>query len=312
VTGAADDEAARKKALDLGATDFIGKPFGSIDLLARARAHSNYRRIAKKLEQQITHDPLTGLPNRAGLLERLQQDLAYAKRHSQPLSLMRIEIDDFKRLFLAHGKVCAEALIQHVARILEQRVRKEDTAARIGLASFALVLPAGQHLGSKGLAEAQRKQLQDAPVLFDGSAIALTMSAVVTTPKLIDTLAPAEMLEEGEPLLQAAMQAGGNRVVAASSGDQAPAESRAPPASSDAPARKGAAMPAQSAATSAPQAVASAPVLVDEALQHIERGESQSVLGRQPQQISRLLPLLRLLNAKQRAQLIAYLQKLGA
>lgn len=213
VTGADDDEAARKKALDLGATDFITKPFGSIDLLARARAHANYRRIAQRLEKQITHDALTGLSNQAGFLDRVQQDLAYARRHGAPLSLVRIEIDGFRSLFLRHGKAVAEALIKHVAGVLRERVRKEDSAARIGLAGFALALPAGQHQGSKGLVERLRSEIAAHPPCIDGQSIALTISAAVCTPQTQYGLDAASALEEAEVLLKQALAEGGNRVL---------------------------------------------------------------------------------------------------
>jgi two-component system, cell cycle response regulator len=224
VTGAENDESARKKALDLGATDFITKPFGSIDLLARARAHANYRRIARKLEQQITLDALTGLANKAGFLDRLQQDIAFASRYAQPLSVVRIDIDDFRNVFLKQGKSSAEALIQHVARTLHDRVRKEDTAARIGLASFALALAAGQHEGSKGLIERLRAEFQAAAATIAGKPLAFTISAAVYTPALNDAPGATETLEACEALLQSALQAGGNRVVGKTTAAATPVE----------------------------------------------------------------------------------------
>jgi len=61
VTGIEDDEVARVRALELGATDFITKPFTTIDLLARARAHASHQREAAQLRAQTTLDQLTGL-----------------------------------------------------------------------------------------------------------------------------------------------------------------------------------------------------------------------------------------------------------
>lgn len=213
VTGAEDDEKARRKALELGATDFITKPFGSIDLLARARAHANYRRIAQRLEKQITLDELTGLSNKSGFLDRLQQDLAYARRHGAPLSLVRIEIDGFRELFLRHGKQIAEAIILHVASVLRERVRKEDSAARMGLAGFALALPAGQHEGSRSLVERLRCEIIAHPPEIEGKQIALTISAAVCTPRTQFETDAVAALDEADKLLKQAMAAGGNRVL---------------------------------------------------------------------------------------------------
>jgi two-component system cell cycle response regulator len=252
VTGAENDETARKKALDVGATDFITKPFSTIDLLARARAHANYRRMTKRLEAQITLDNLTGLANKSGFIDHLQQDIAFARRHAQPLSLVRIEIDDFKRIFLREGKLVAEKLIQHVAQLLRSRVRKEDTAARIGLAGFALALPAGQHEGSKGLIERLRAQFEMEPVNAGGTPIAMTISAAVCTLEPADGRGAYEALEACELVLQMALQSGGNRVLGNATNGTATSVTRtaavptAPPLAA-APAPSAAAAPAAAA-----------------------------------------------------------------
>jgi two-component system cell cycle response regulator len=324
VTGAENDEHARKKALDLGATDFITKPFGSVDLLARARAHSNYRRMARKLEQQSTIDSLTGLANKTGLLDRLQQDVALAYRHAQPLSLVRIEIDRFREVFLKHGKVAAETLVRHVGQHLRNTVRQEDTAARIGLASFALALPGGQYSGSKGMVERLRAQFAAEPVDIGGRMLPFSVSVGLLTPWLTASTGANDLLDACEKLLQAALQEGGNRVV----GDtlrppdndapsdlelrvvQAVTQLEAVPAPTAAPAEGGSALSGEvGAAAGVPAAVG--PPSVDEALAQIERGESLVVIPRLAVLMKRLLPLFRLLNPRQRAQLVLILQKLG-
>lgn len=335
VTGAENDDDARRKALDLGATDFITKPFGSIDLLARARAHANYRRIAQKLEAQIPLDALTGLANKAGFLDRLQHDIAVSRRHSKPLSVVRIEIDDFRNVFLKQGKASAEALIQHVAETLRGRVRKEDTAARIGLAGFALALPAGQQEGSHGLVDRMRAQFESDVVTAAGKSLRLSISAAVYTPELHASLSAAEALAACEQLLQSALLAGGNHVLGQTDAgipssepagivDRPAVASHVTPIGSDSVATPtplpesvlaidvpAIAAPAQPQAAG-PPLPAGPTVSIDEALHRIARDETQAVLATLPQLITRLLPLLRLLSARQRAQLVAYLQKLGA
>jgi two-component system cell cycle response regulator len=333
VTGAENDESARRKALDLGATDFITKPFSSVDLMARARAHANYRRIAKRLEQQATIDPLTSLANKVGFLDRLQQDIAFALRHAQPLTIVRIEIDDFRNIFLKRGKAGAEALVVHVANVLHETVRKEDTAARVGLASFALALPAGQYEGSKALIERICARFAGDEFAVDGRPLPFTISAGVVSPPLRDALLSTEALDACDAVLQIALRGGGNRVEGrqhvASGTNESPGEgsvvttfptaasvarieaSRTP--SSDAP--MAATKPTEVAAIGTGQkpTAAGEPVeRVDEALACIERGESLAVVARLPALLKRLSPLFRLLSANQRAQLIAYLQKLGA
>ena len=127
MTGAENDEDARMRALQAGATDFITKPFTTTDLLARARAHVSHRKKTQQLEAQTTLDALTGLANRAGFLQRLQQDLAYARRHLQAMCVVRIELDDFRRLFLGYGRETADGLLP-LFRLLGPKQRAQLVA----------------------------------------------------------------------------------------------------------------------------------------------------------------------------------------
>jgi two-component system cell cycle response regulator len=294
VTGAENDDAAREKALEMGATDFITKPFNSTDLLARARAHARYRRITRQLEEQATVDALTGLANKAGFVERLKQDISFAKRHQQPLSLVRLEIDDFKKVFLAHGKDVADSLVMHVARVIRTRIRKEDTAARIGLAHFALTLPTGQHDGSKGLAERIRAEVSSHPLQLGGKPVRLGVSAGVLTPEPHPGLTAMTAMEECQQILEAAIKSGGNRVFGERDVRKSRVDVLLP--SKPVPPPKLEVQPGQ--------------VRIDELLAQIEKGESGNAVEQMPQVLKRLLPLFRLASERQRAQVIQFLQKL--
>ena len=169
VTGAENDESARMKALELGATDFITKPFTTSDLVARARAHATYQRVTRQLQSQVTVDGLTGLANKPGFMDRLRQDMAYARRHQQALCLVRLDVEDFQRFFLHNGRDVAEGLVLQIARLLRARLRKEDTAARIGLGSFALSLPGGQEAGIAGMVQRLQAEVMANPPLHEGA-----------------------------------------------------------------------------------------------------------------------------------------------
>lgn len=294
VTGAENDDAAREKALDMGATDFITKPFNSTDLQARARAHAKYQRITKQLQAQVTIDALTGLSTKAGFMERLKQDISFTKRHQQPLSLVRLEVDDFKKLFLHHGKEAADAVVVHVARLLRGRIRKEDTAARMGLASFAISLPTGQHDGSRGLVDRIRAELGAQPPLVGGKPLACTISAGVLTPEPHPGLTAMSALEECQHVLDVAIKGGGNRVL----GDQDLLRSKSPDVL----------LPSRPVPPPKPE-VPVGQVRIDELLAQIEAGDTRQVADLMPHALKRLLPLLRLMSARQREQLIQFLQK---
>ncbi|MDZ4047991.1 MAG: response regulator, partial [Pseudoxanthomonas sp.] len=205
VTGAENDEAARMRALDMGATDFITKPFSTTDLVARARAHANNQRITRQLQAQSTLDGLTGLSNKAGFLDRLQQDIAYARRHQQPLCLVRLEMIDFRRFFLYHGREVSEGLVLQVARLLRARIRKEDTAARIGLGGFALSLPGGDPAGIEGMIGRLRMELLGQPPIDEnGDPIPVELGSAVLCPDLSLGQGAQAVMDQCQAMLEAA------------------------------------------------------------------------------------------------------------
>ncbi|MBY4597142.1 response regulator [bacterium BD-1] len=311
VTGAENDEAARMKALDQGATDFITKPFTTSDLVARARAHANYQRVTRQLQSQVAVDALTGLANKAGFLERLQQDIAYARRHQQPLCLVRLEVEDFRRFFLYYGRDLAEALVLQLARQLRGRIRKEDTAARFGLGGFALSLPGGQEAGIVAMVERLQAEVLANPPVFEGEPVAVKLHAAVLSPLMDSAMGPQEALDACQARLDVAREAGVPVLPVQEAA--MPAAAPAPvPEPAPAPTLAPAPAPEPPAAVAAPApspAPAAAPVSVDAVLELLREGRAQEALPKLPAVIGRLLPLLRLLGPNQRAQLIQFLQK---
>jgi diguanylate cyclase (GGDEF)-like protein len=216
VTGAENDDAARERALELGATDFIGKPFNSTDLLARARAHMNYERQRRQLEQQVTIDSLTGLGNKQHFHTRLKQDLAFCERHGHPISLVRFDVDGFNQLFIKAGKDAADEVLRQVGRIIAQIVRKEDTAARTGLARFVVSLPTAQEEGASILANRIIKTVRQTEISWQGKRLPVTLSAGVLQPDPHPGQTPRSVLEELNLVIEHAHNAGGDQVINAS------------------------------------------------------------------------------------------------
>ncbi|GAB2501392.1 GGDEF domain-containing response regulator [Arenimonas alkanexedens] len=308
VTGAENDEAARLRALEMGATDFITKPFSTIDLVARARAHASNQRITRQLQAQSTLDGLTGLSNKAGFVDRLQQDIAYARRHQQPLCLVRLEMTDFRRVFLYYGREAAEGLVLQVARLLRARIRKEDTAARIGLGGFALSLPGGDPAGIEGMIGRLRLELAGQPPMDEnGEPISVELGSAVLCPDLTLGQDAPTVLEQCQQLLEAApvpvaTGAAGQAPVVHVETSIVPLAAPAATPASVTPALRAPAMPAEAVEV---------PIRIDPLLDQLAVGNTGAVTGKMPQIIGRLLPILRLLGPGQRAQLIEFLQRLG-
>lgn len=296
VTGAEDSEAARVRVLELGATDFVTKPFTTIDLLARARAHAAYQRITQQLLAQTTHDPLTGLANKAGFLERLQQDIAYARRHHAVLTLVRMEIMDFRALFLRHGKESGERVLMHLSQMLRAHIRKEDTAGRISLGGFALSLPAGEIEGIERMVERFRAEAAAHSTDRFGD-FRIKLSAAILRLDVEVGPSAQDALDQCQAMLDAApAESGARPIVAAPTSPPMPVRLSPLPEISRAP--------GNTASASAPR-----PLRLDPILDQLELGHPQPAMAGMPLILNRLLPLLRLLNPAQRTQLIRLLQQ---
>jgi diguanylate cyclase (GGDEF)-like protein len=100
------------------------------------------RNSEKKLKHQANHDPLTGLPNRELLFDRLKQALAFEDRHNNLLALMILDLDNFKSINDTLGHVVGDVLLKDVAKRLQQCMRQYDTVARFGGDEFVIVVNA--------------------------------------------------------------------------------------------------------------------------------------------------------------------------
>lgn len=104
------------------------------------RDMSQIRLLTAELSYLAFHDPLTDLPNRALLFERLTQELAYAERYQISLALLYLDLDLFKKVNDLHGHGVGDELLRQVAERLLDCVRRTDTVSRLGGDEFAVLL----------------------------------------------------------------------------------------------------------------------------------------------------------------------------
>jgi diguanylate cyclase (GGDEF)-like protein len=107
-------------------------------------------------------DALTGLYSRRAFEERLEHDLALARRHGRPLTLVYVDLDNFKSLNDAQGHAAGDEALRRTARVLESATRRTDTVARMGGDKFALLLPETTRAGAEGVVAKARGELSAA------------------------------------------------------------------------------------------------------------------------------------------------------
>ena len=141
MTGHDESDSIKQAVFDAGGTDFITKPFESIDLLSRAKSYARLSRKVVELEKKTGYDKLTGLYNVNSLEEQGLKAFSFSSRHKLFISAAYFEIKDFQECFLNYGKNVAQHIIVTVGKRLQDVMREEDIAARVAVAKYALILP---------------------------------------------------------------------------------------------------------------------------------------------------------------------------
>jgi diguanylate cyclase (GGDEF)-like protein len=138
------------------------------DVTSRERAEA-------ELRDQALHDPLTGLPNRALLNDRLTSAIAVAQRQDAPLSLLLLDLDGFKAVNDTWGHHAGDQVLTEIASRLAGSLRESDTAARLGGDEFVLLLPATPLVGAIETARALVDFIV-APIVVDGRPLTVGAS----------------------------------------------------------------------------------------------------------------------------------------
>lgn len=213
---------SRIKGLDLGAHDYIPKPFETSELVARVRAALRVKRLQdqlkdanRQLERLATSDALTDLPNRRTFDHEIYMAMERSRRTDQPMSVIIFDIDHFKKINDTHGHQVGDDALRLIARILAGRRRITDPVARYGGEEFVWVLPSAREDDAMQVAEWLRRAVSDMTVETLHGRLRLTVSAGITTydPAVHGPLSTATVLESADLALRDAKGAGRDRVV---------------------------------------------------------------------------------------------------
>lgn len=144
ITGNSDYKIAALKA---GARDFLTKPYDLTELHQRIHNLLEVRLLYKSVSEQnrvqqelALRDPLTNLPNRRLLMDRLEKAIQRAAREEQSVALFFLDLDGFKQVNDVHGHPVGDQLLKTVAQRLQNMTREHDTVARLGGDEFVMLI----------------------------------------------------------------------------------------------------------------------------------------------------------------------------
>ena len=173
--------------------------------------------LQDELREQALRDPLTGLHNRRALEQRFAQEAEYHGTTGQPLALVLIDIDHFKRINDTRGHAAGDAVLCDFAALLRGGLRSGDSVFRIGGEEFALLMPGAEAAQASTRVAALREALcRNPPAAARG---ALTFSAGIAAFGKAGTTLDT-MLSAADTALYQAKAAGRDRTVLADAGDE--------------------------------------------------------------------------------------------
>jgi diguanylate cyclase (GGDEF)-like protein/PAS domain S-box-containing protein len=181
----------------------IGAVGAAVDITERKAAEERIRHLAM-------HDPLTGLPNRTLLHDRLIHAIARAKRRREHVAVMLLDLDQFKEINDALGHLAGDALLREVAARLKTVARASDTWARLGGDEFALVQEGLQQLDGVPVMASRILAALKPPFHLDGREMGIAGSLGITVyPN--DGRTPEQLIRNADVALYRAKAAGRSR-----------------------------------------------------------------------------------------------------
>ncbi|MDA0588560.1 MAG: diguanylate cyclase [Planctomycetota bacterium] len=183
LTGETDVE-QKVLGFDVGAVDYIQKPFDTAELTARVRSALRTKRYFDMLAHRAMLDGLTGLWNRSQFDQRLYEEIASARRYDRPLSLVMMDIDRFKNLNDTYGHPFGDQVLQSVGELLQGWKRSTDLPCRYGGEEFGIILRETDMEGAERTAERIRGALEELEIRHRSNIVSVTASFGVSSMSL--------------------------------------------------------------------------------------------------------------------------------
>jgi diguanylate cyclase (GGDEF)-like protein len=216
-----DDQDAKVEGLELGADDYITKPFQHAELLARIRAGKRIVDLQKelveankRLELLSITDGLTRLYNHRHFQDELARAFEESARYQRPLSLAIIDIDFFKKVNDSYGHAVGDEVLKAVSKLYRESVRSTDLVARYGGEEFAVMMPETDLDDAIAFAEKIRTMIESATIDTQAGPLKCTVSIGVASVPFTRTKSSKDLIVQADKALYRAKRAGRNQVQA--------------------------------------------------------------------------------------------------
>src|SRR5258706_4900435 len=172
------NEAAKKRARDMGANDFISKEADAPEVLSRidnllrlVKASHDLEDNKQVIEQTVTHDPLTGTLTPHALMIAGRKLFSQARRHTSPLSVMGFRVDSHAEIAKSAGKDVADQLLAKIAKLVTSNLRTQDSIGRAAETTFVVISGGPGAAQVMVLARRLHEQMKAAQVAYRGQTL---------------------------------------------------------------------------------------------------------------------------------------------
>ncbi|SLM27583.1 Response regulator receiver modulated diguanylate cyclase [Desulfamplus magnetovallimortis] len=203
---------------DLGAVDYITKPFEIPLVLARINVHLRLKHKSDQLEKLALVDALTDIPNRRALDDCLDREIRRSVRNESPMSILMLDIDHFKNYNDHYGHGAGDVCLRSVAKSIENCLRRPgDLVGRYGGEEFVVILPDCDETCAAAVAEKIRDHISRLNIAHAKSLVSdhITVSVGIKTTFCQSQNSCDQVLNQVDNALYNAKKSGRNCVMAA-------------------------------------------------------------------------------------------------